>query len=153
MAAVFAVNSGKVACASAAVKVMVQIASTTTKTCKIIGFDVSFDGTTATNTPILVELCRETGASSTGGSAPTPARAGGDASVTSAMTARINDTTDGASPTVLGGWLVPPTSGFSYQFPLGREVTMVISDFIALRCTTVAGSGTPNYDATLWYEE
>lgn len=153
MPAVFTVNSGKTACASAAVKVGVQIASTTTKTCKIIGIDISFDGVDATKTPILVELCRETGVSSTGGTAPTPARAGGDASVTSAMTARINDTTDGASPTVLYAWLVPPTSGFSYQFPLGREVSMFISDFIALRTTTVAGSGTPNYEATLSYEE
>ncbi len=153
MAAVFTVNSAKTACASAAVKVMVQIASTTTKTCKIIGIDVSFDGTDATKTPILCELARETGVSSTGGSAPTPSLAGGDASVTSAMTARINDTTDGSSPTVLGAWLVSPTSGFSYQFPLGREVTLKVSDFVAWRCTTVAGSGTPNYEATIWYEE
>lgn len=153
MAAVFSVNSAKTACASAAVKVMVQIASTSTKTCKIIGLDVSFDGVDATKTPILVELCRETGASATGGTAPTPVLAGGDASVTSAMTARINDTADGASPTVIAAWLVSPTSGFSYQFPLGREVTLKISDFVAWRCTTVAGSGTPNYDATIWYEE
>src|SRR5437870_1812976 len=145
MAALFTVNSGKVACASAALKVAAQIASTTTKTCKIVGMDVSFDGTTATNTPILVEMVRETGASSTGGSAPTPVLAGGDASVTSAMTARINDTTDGSGPSVICGWLVPPTSGFSYQWPLGREITLKISDFVACRVTTVAGSGTPNY--------
>jgi hypothetical protein len=153
MAAVFSVNSGKVASASAAAKVAVQIASTTTKTCKIVSIDVSFDGTTATNTPILVELVRETGVSSTGGTAPTPARVGGDASVTSAMTARINDTTDGTGPTVLYGWLVSPTGGLSYQWPLGREPGMIISDFIALRVTTVAGSGTPNYDCTITYEE
>ncbi len=73
--------------------------------------------------------------------------------MTSAMTARINDTTDGASPTVIRGWLVPPTGGFSYQWPLGREPSMFISDFMALRITTVAGSGTPNYDATITYEE
>jgi len=153
MAALFTVNSGKTACASAALKVAVQIASTSTKTCKIVGMDVSFDGTDSTKTPILVEMVRETGASSTGGSAPTPTLAGGDASVTSAMTARINDTTDGSSPTVLCGWLVSPTSGFSYQWPLGREITLKISDFVACRVTTVSGSGTPNYDVTLWYEE
>lgn len=153
MTAVYTVNSGKVACASAAAKVMVQIASTSTKTCKITSLDVSFDGTDATKTPILVELCRETGVSSTGGTAPTPAREGGDASVTTSMTARINDTTDGASPTVLRGWLVSPTSGFSYQYPLGREATLVISDFMAWRATTVSGSGTPNYDATVGFEE
>lgn len=153
MAAVFTVNTGAVASPSAATKVCVQLASTTTKTCKIIGFDITFDGTDSTKTPILVTIARETGVSSTSGSAPTPVRAGGDASVTSAMTARISDTTDGASPTVIAGWYVPPTSGLVYQFPLGREPSMFISDFIALRVTTVAGSGTPNYNATLWYEE
>src|SRR5882672_10570738 len=104
MAAIFTVNSGKVACASAALKVAVQIASTAKKTCKIVAVDFTFDGTTATNTPILCEMVRETGASSTGGSAPTPVLVGGDASVTTSMTARINDTTDGASPTVIRGW-------------------------------------------------
>jgi hypothetical protein len=153
MAAVFTVNTGAVACASNAVKVAVQIASTTTKTCKIIGIDVTFDGTDATKTPILVTLARETGVSSTGGSGPTPVLVGGDASVTSSMTARISDTTDGASPTVLCGWYVPPTSGFSYQWPLGREPTLKIRDFVALRVTTVTASGTPNYNATIWYEE
>lgn len=153
MANQFAVNSGKVACANAALKVAVQLASTANKTCKITGFDVSFDGVDATKTPILVELVRETGVSSTGGTAPTPVLEGGDASATSAMTARINDTTDGAGPTVIRSWLVSPTSGFSYQYPLGRELSLKISDFVALRITTVAGSGTPNYEATLAYEE
>jgi len=153
MPSVFTVNSGKVAAASAALKVAVQIASTATKTCKIIGVDFTFDGADATKTPILCEMVRETGVSATGGSAPTPVLAGGDASVTSAMTARINDTGDGAGPTVICGWLVSPTSGFSYQWPLGREISLKISDFVAARVTTVAGSGTPNYDVTVWYEE
>jgi hypothetical protein len=153
MAALFTVNTGAVASPSNTTKVAVQIASTTTKTCKIVGFDITFDGTDATKTPILVTFARETGVSSTGGSAPSGVLAGGDASVTSAMTFRISDTTDGASPTVIAGWYVPPTSGLVYQFPLGREITLKISDFVAFRVTTVTASGTPNYDATLWYEE
>jgi len=153
MPAVFTVNTGAVASPSNGTKVAVQIASTATKTCKIIGIDVTFDGTDATKTPILVTLARETGVSSVAGSAPTPVRVGGDASVTSAMTARISDTTDGSGPTVLCGWYIPPTSGFSYQWPLGREPTLAISDFVALRITTVTASGTPNYNATVWFEE
>lgn len=153
MANLFTVNTGSVASPSAATKVCVQLASTSTKTCKITGFDITFDGTDATKTPILVTFARETGVSSTSGSAPTPVLAGGDASVTSAMTARISDTTDGASPTVICGWFVSPTSGISIQFPLGREISLKISDFVALRVTTVAGSGTPNYSAVVWFEE
>jgi len=153
MAALFTVNTGAVASPSNTTKVAVQLASTATKTCKIVAFDITFDGTDSTKTPILITFARETGVSSTSGSAPTPVLAGGDASVTSAMTARISDTTDGSAPTVICGWYVPPTSGLAYQFPLGREITLKISDFVALRVTTVTASGTPNYNATVWYEE
>jgi hypothetical protein len=153
MAAVFTVNTGAVASPSNTTKVAVQLATTSTKACKIIGFDITFDGTDSTKTPILVTFARETGASSVSGSAPTPVLAEGDASVTANTTARISDTTDGASPTVICGWYVSPTSGLSYQFPLGREISMKISDFVAMRVTTVTASGTPNYNATVWFEE
>jgi hypothetical protein len=135
MANLFTVSTGVVASPSNGTKVAVQLA------------------TTATNTPIRVSFARETGASSVSGSAPTPVLAGGDASVTASTTARISDTTDGASPTEICSWYVPPTSGFSYQFPLGREISMKISDFVALRIITVTGSGTPNYVVNLWFEE
>lgn len=153
MAAVFTVNTGAVASPSAATKVMVQLATTATKACKIVGFDITFDGVDSTKTPALITFARETGASSVSGAAATPVLAGGDAAITSNMTARISDTTDGATPTVIAGWYIPPTSGFSYQFPMGREISMKISDFVALRITTVAGTGTPNYNATVWFEE
>lgn len=134
------------------VKVACSIASTSTKTAKLTQLDISFDGVDNTKTPILVELVRTTSAPS-GGASHTPALLGGDASVTSNCTARINDTTDGGSPTVLLSWYVPPTGGLSIQFPLGREPSLKISDFLELRVTTVTASGTPNYAAAITFEE
>lgn len=153
MANQFVVQSGKTVCASNALKVAASLASTSTKTAKVTGIDVSFDGVDSTKTPILVELVRTTGAPSTSGAAFTPVLEGGDASATASCTARINDTADGASPTVIRAWLVSPTGGLSYQWPLGREPSLKVSDFIEVRVTTVSASGTPNYDVTLAFEE
>lgn len=150
--ALFVVQSGKTAAGSNTTKVACQIATTSTKTCNIVAFDVSFDGTTATNTPIEVKIVRPTAAGS-GGSTFTPLLVSADASATSSTTARINDTTAGASGTLLASWFVPPTSGFSYQFPLGREIEAKVSEFYELQVVTVTGSGTPNYEANLWFEE
>ncbi len=145
-------NSGKVATASAAAKVAVEIATGAAVTCKIVAFDVSFDGTSSSATPILIELVKTTSAS-TGGSAGTDNIVSADTSRTAQSTSRVNDTTDGGSPTVLSGWLVHPQTGMSYQWPLGREPNVPVSAFWEFRITTVTGSGTPNYDMNVWVEE
>lgn len=151
MSAVYVVSSGKTAAASTATKVAVQLATGSGITCKLIAFDVTFDGADATKTPIRVELAKTTGASS-GGAAGTLNQVGGKTR-TVQTTARTNDTSDGSSPTVLAAWEVSPTSGMSMQFPLGREPEMDASAYLEIRVTTVAGSGTPNYDCNVWIEE
>lgn len=158
MAALYVVQTGKTACASAALKVAVDIKAASGTTCKLVAFDCTFDGTSATATPILLELVKESTASATTGSAFTPVQVGGGQTRTAQFTARINDTADGTNTSVLAAWLIPPTSGFSYQFPLGREVEIgpfgtAADTYLALRITTVAGSGTPNYEVNAWIEE
>lgn len=149
--ALFVVQAGA-ACGSNTTKVACQIATTSTKPCILVAFDISFDGTTATNTPIQVQIASPTAAGS-GGSTFTPLLIGAESGATSSTTARINDTTAGASPSLFAAWYVPPTSGFSYQWPLGREIDLLISDFLELKIVTVTGSGTPNYLANLWFSE
>lgn len=141
------------ACASNALKVALQIATGSGVACRLAQFEVSFDGADSTKTPILVELVAETGASSTGGAAVTPTQVGGHPLRTAQFTARGNDTTDGASPTVLERWYVSPTSGIVIQYPLGREPVVPASSYLALRVTTVTGSGTPDYAASALIEE
>lgn len=148
----YVVNSGKTACASNAAKVAVALATGSAVTNTLVGFDVTFDGTSSSATPILVELVKTTAASS-GGASATVQIVSANTSRSVQTTARINDTTDGSTPTVLAGWFVPPTGGFSYQWPLGREVEMPVSAFFEIRITTATGSGTPNYDVNLWFEE
>lgn len=154
MARKFSVSTGLVALAASATRVAIGLATSTTVTNTIISFDATFDSvsTGAGAIPIRVELVRCTGASSTTGTAPTPTK-WHKALVAAATTARINDTTDGASPTIIKSWLVSPTAGLSYQFPLGREIEMDISDFLELRLISQSGMTTCNYECNLDWEE
>ena len=141
------------ACASNAAKTAIQLATGTTVANAIVAFDISFDGADATKTPIIVTLEKPTAASS-GGSTFTPLTLGPYATAVAAVTtSRVNDTTPGTGNVVYARWAVSPTSGFSYQFPLGRELTMRVSEFLELKVTTVTASGTPAYHANLWFEE
>jgi hypothetical protein len=153
MARKYTVTSGLTSLAASTTKVACQLATGTNVTNSIVGFDVTFDSTAtgAGAIPIRVELVRTTGASSGGATyTPTKWHKAVGAAVT---TARINDTSDGASPTIIKSWLVPPTGGISYQFPLGREIEMDVSDFLELRLISQAGMTTCNYEANLDVEE
>lgn len=134
-------------------KVACQIATGSTVNNTVIGFDISFDSTASGSgaVPVRVQLARPTAASS-GGATFTPSKMY-PADIASVTTARTNDTTAGTSPTILAEWLVSPTSGFSYQFPLGREFVMNNSDFLELKVISQSGMTTANYSANLYFEE
>lgn len=150
----YTVSSGKTAApAAGVVKVMIQLATGAAVTNTIIGIDLT-DDSTATGAgaiPSLVEVVRETGVSS-GGAAATPApwKKG---QIASGTTARINDTTDGAGPTVIWSYLVQPTGGQLIQLPLGREIDMEASDFVAIRITPQTGFTASNFDCLAHFEE
>lgn len=146
----YTVSSGKAACpAASTVKVAASIATDSSHAATIMGADITFDST-ATGMgaiPVLVELCRTTAAPSGGASAtPVPWRKGMAAAN---FTARINDTADGTSPTVVKSWLVSPTYGAMQQLPLGREFDLDPSDFWELRITPQTGFTACNYDVNL----
>jgi hypothetical protein len=154
MARKYTISSGKTAApAATVVKVAVSIATGAAVTAVITGADITFDSTAtgAGAVPVLVELCRTTAAPS-GGSTATPAswRKGQMAAV---ATARVNDTTDGTSPSVVKSWLVSPTSGVLQQLPLGREFEVDPSDFWELRITPQTGFTACNYVANVDIEE
>ncbi len=152
----YSVNSAKTAAAAAGtLKVAWQLATGAAVTGTLWGVDISFDSianpASAGGIPALVELVRETGASS-GGAAQTPViwKKG---QIASGTTARINDTTDGAGPTVIMGWLVPIFSVWPQQLPLGREIDLEASDFLALRVTLQTGATACNYNCNGHFEE
>jgi hypothetical protein len=153
MAQLYSVTSGLTAGAAAgSIKVAAHIATGSAVANRIVAFDVSFDGINAAAKPVLVELVKTTGAPS-GGSTYTPNVINGQAGRTAQSTARINDTADGSSPTILAAWKVPATGGFSYQWPLGREPEMPVSAFYEIRITWAAAETVVNYLVNVWFEE
>jgi hypothetical protein len=150
----YTVNSGLIACPAATVtKVPIQIATPATGTVTIIGLDITFDSvaTGAGAVPVRVELVRYTAVGS-GGTAPVAAP-WKKSQIASTTTARINDTTEGAGPSVIMGWLVSPTAGILQQLPLGRDVELEASDFVGMRIIPQTGFTACNYNANLHLEE
>lgn len=138
------------ALAAATAKTAIQLATSTTNVNLIVGVDITFDGVSASAVPVLVQLGKPTAAGS-GGSAFTPLVVTPTAvAAASGSSARVNDTTPGASFVVHQQWYIPPTSGFSIQFPLGREIAMRVSEFWELLLTAPA---IVNYRANVWFEE
>ncbi len=153
MARKYTVTSGLVSLAASTTKVACQLATGSTITNCVTGFDITFDSvaTGSGAIPVRVQIVKPTAAGS-GGSTATPAKWHEDLAA-SASTARISDSTAGASPVVVKEWLVSPTSGLSYQFPLGREIEMGVSDFLELKLVSQSGMTTCNYIANLDFEE
>jgi hypothetical protein len=153
MARKYTVPSGTSSLAASTTKVAVQLATGAAVTNTIVAFDATFDSTATGSGAIAikVQLVRTTGASS-GGAAQTPViwKKG---QVASGTTGRINDTTDGASPTLIKEWLISPTAGVIYQFPLGRDQEMEASDFVEVRLVSQAGMTTCDYSVNVDLEE
>lgn len=152
MAQQYAVTTGVTATAAAGTAIVaVQLATPATQTALLIGLDVAFDGSTPA-TANLVELVRETGVSS-GGAVFTPEKYGTDQGKAALTTARINDTTDGAGPTVIQAWQVSNTGLLSYLWPLGRELYIPVSGWLAVRVTVPTGGSTGHYLVNAIFEE
>jgi hypothetical protein len=140
-----------VAAASAAAKTMLQIVTGAANRAYVKSWEVSFDGADSTKTPCLVELLRQTTAGTA--SALTLVKHD-DTSVAAIATAQQTFTAEPTAGDVLSSVYLSPAGGiYSYQFPLGDEPVMAVSERLGIRVTTVAGSGTPNVAAWLKFLE
>lgn len=135
MSVQYIITSGSTALTAATAKTMIEVASSANMPPEWIAVDVTFNGTNAAAVPVTVDFCTYTATGT--GTAFTPKRFG-QALGTSSVTAKINDTVEPAGATVLFSWLVPPTSGISYQWPLGRELFQATSTFMGIRLTAPA---------------
>lgn len=147
MAAQYTVTTGSTALVAATAKTVIELTAGANVSAEIISLDITFNGTTASAVPVLAEIT--TFATTGTGSAFTPKRVGTAAGV-SQISAKINDTVEPASQTAVMAWFIPPTSGMSYQWPLGRTLTLPVSTLIGLRLTAPA---VVNYVVNLTYEE
>lgn len=121
---------------TAARKTVLQVASPANIPLSIIGFDITFDGVTASNAPVLVTLERQASAGTggvalTSGWGPNPFDPNTPATTATALKGPWA-TTEPVLTTVYKAWRVSPTSGLSYQFPLDQEPVIPASGWIAL---------------------
>lgn len=114
--------------------------------------EVSFDGTSATAVPVLVELCQNTFATNPPGTASTsvtPVQIYGR-TVTVGATAAKTWTTEPTVITVFDEKLLTPNGGLvQWQFPLGVTPDNAVSTGFSIRCTAPAAV---NVRATMAWE-
>lgn len=118
MAAGYTVPFQDVALVAATAKTVVSV--TPAKLITINTVVISFDGVTATNTPVLIEVCKGDGTSVGTSTAVTPVQVRGRPVAAGSSAAKAYT----AEPTVLTQMKpirIPPTSGLMVQLPLGRE--------------------------------
>jgi hypothetical protein len=115
-------------------------------------FSVSFDGITATHTPVLVEICYATFATNapgTNSTAVTPVQNYGRV-IAHGTTAARNWTTEPTVLSVAREFLLSPAGGVVlYDWPLGDTPDSAVSEGYVIRCTAPAGV---NVRAGLWWE-
>lgn len=135
MAVQYVITTGSTALTAATAKTMIEVTSTANVPPEWIACEITFNGTSSTATPVTVDFC--TYAATGTGTAYTPKRFG-SAAGTAASTVKINDTVEPTTPTILFSWFVPPTSGITYQWPLGRELFQPTSTIQGIRLTAPA---------------
>ena len=140
MAAGYVVNNtADVALTAATAKSILAVINAANGLIRATGLGVSFDGVSATAEPVTIELCRSTQATAGTTTAFTPLQVRGAVRTVQA-TAAVNYTAEPTVLTVTHTWLVHPQSGFTIQFPFGREPEQTASaNALTVRCTAPAG--------------
>lgn len=147
MSVQYVITTGSTALVAATAKTAIEIASTANVPPEWITAEISFNGVTQANTPVTVDFC--TYAATGTGTAYTPKRFGQAVGVSS-VTAKVNDTVEPTTPTVLYSWFITPLSGIWYPMPLGRELLQAVSTIQGIRLTAPQ---VVNYIVNLTIEE
>ncbi len=108
--------------------------------CKVVEFAIGFDGTSASNTPVLVELVGCTLATQGTRTIAVPVQTYGESTAVNIFSGFVNYTVEPTALTVLKEFLVTPNGGLLImQSPLSRETTNGVSTStqkgLGLRCT------------------
>jgi hypothetical protein len=138
-------TAGAVALVAATAKTILNVINGSNSLIRVTEFSVSFDGTSSTAVPVLVELCSSTQATAGTSSAQSPVQLRGATRTVQASGAR-NYSAEPTTLTVIKRWLVHPQSGLTVQFPLGREPEQVTTaDGLCLRLTAPANVNVHGY--------
>ena len=134
-------TEGAVALGAATPKTIIGAKAHANSGLQLKGFEISFDGVTASAVPVLVEVCACTWATNppgTASTATTPRQKYGRV-LTAGFTSGKTWTTEPTVLTVLKEFLLAPDKGlFAYQFPLGQEPDSPLAEGFAIRCNAPA---------------
>lgn len=119
------------------VKTLLQILAAANHRVLIDGITISFQGVVATDSPILVEVLRQTDAG-TGGTALTAKKNNDGDDEALQVTALTAPTAEPTGGDVLKRWLVHPQAGRPWQAPFGREIVVKGGGRLGLRVTAAA---------------
>jgi hypothetical protein len=132
----YTAQSGSVALSAATAKTVLMIIAPATFGIDLRSIDLAFDGVTAANTPVLVELVSSTQAGAgTTGSTPTVTQGYGRA-ITAGFTAGAGYSVEPTVLTVLDAWTLSPNGGLVIRdWPLGEGYDQDVSKGLGLRLT------------------
>jgi hypothetical protein len=136
----YTVNTGPLALVAATAKTILNVIPPAQFGICLTGFEISFDGVTASAVPVLVEVgqCSQAGAGTPAGSPPTPVQVRGQ-TIAHGCTIAHNYS---AEPTVIVpafDWWIDPNKGvLDRLWPLGREIEQGPSKGICVRVNAPA---------------
>lgn len=140
------------------INTLLQVATPSTTGILIVEWGISFDGVTASNAPVKCELL-QTDVAATAGTSLTPTIWGDPNAPASLCVGGTGATmfNDGAitegtitATRMFDVQLVPPTTGYWKQYPLGREPEVPVSKFLRIRVT--AANAVNAYCYVIWEE-
>ena len=141
-------NSADVALAAGVAKTVIQLGTPSTRRAWLKEAGIGFKSVTATDVPVLVQLCRQSTAGTATGLTSAPDVEGHPAGL---VTGKENATVEPATGVIVKEWYITPIGGqLVYQLPLGDEIESAISSFLGL---VVTAPGIQNLRAYLKYNE
>jgi hypothetical protein len=136
-----AVTGGAVSLSAATAKTVLGWKAHANSGLLLVGYEVAFDGVTASAVPVLVEICYCTWATNgpgTNSTSVTPAQKSGRV-ITVGATAGKTWSSEPTTLTVLTEKLLTPNGGLIvYDYPLGTEPDCAVSEGFAMRLTAPA---------------
>lgn len=142
-------DSGSAQATGTGTKTAAQVLAASNHPIKITGFQVFGDGTNLTAAPIKAELLRQSTAGS-GGTSVTPKKLDENVDATVQSTGLKNIvTTEPTAGDVLFPFQYHPSSGFTYLFPPGQEITATTR--VGLR--TLSPGADHNINGAIFFEE
>lgn len=129
------VTASEVALVAATAKTVAQIVAPTNQSLAIHGISVTFDGTSNTAEPAIVEVLRQTTAGTMTARNPLKTK---DTSTALQATGQVNATAEPTAGDVLRAFHIHPQAGAVIPLPLEREIVVAGGGRLGIRITAPA---------------